>query len=262
MRNFSVPLAITGTKEELESLIPELERLGYKTTNLEPQQWEWLVTDYKEMGLITNTCRPDATKMKSRIEVPASNRDLVLALAAMSEGPEFFEGEWVVALESSCGGGYRKGEFYVTLNGESKILTTKNDSHGVVNGWNNEYFRKVTKEELINKFMETTKKIIGYKIHSCVERGQASYSLADLIPIYEEEKKQVTLSCGLLVVIKDKRAICEQNWFTKEELEQVLATKTIAQCSKDATTFIPETFKVGCKTVTREDIEKVINLLK
>lgn len=155
MKNFKYPVAIEGSREELETLIPKLVELGYNYTV--KSKYPFLVTNLdgtvNELGFSYN----DSYFTHTRTVVSASNPDLVLALAACTEDDVIQDKEYLLY--------YRENRVEPndgTLVGRrEKELTS---------------YRKATKEEIIAHFNKQPmeKKIIGYKFKPGFEQFKSA----------------------------------------------------------------------------------------
>jgi hypothetical protein len=147
MKRFKYPLAIEGTLQQLEALIPQLEKLGYmwgSGARNDQHEYPYLVTWYNsEIPRSMAYCR-----VGDRFRVSASNPELVLALAAAVEGDEFHEGElcyWT---------GYKPRVVTLTERArEGDSWKSNLESHNSLHESN---LRKATKEEIIQHFMNNT----------------------------------------------------------------------------------------------------------
>lgn len=166
-KNFATPLAIEGTKEQLEALVPKLKELGYKGTNWSSDGCPYLLTDFADIPDRLDYNQDNA----DNFIVSASNPELVLALAAMVKGDEFHVGE-IVICHTGYDGHYTEGKLYKILSGDVKgECVGPDDRMSITNGFddNNRYFRKATKEEILSHFAKQennknmSKKIKGYK---------------------------------------------------------------------------------------------------
>lgn len=163
---FKTPLHITGTPEQLKVVEEGLIRLGYELSN--PIGDEFLKTECAVFWR-TDYIHPH----EDEIEVSASNPELVLALAAMSDDELGIEGEWVViedgqyVYDFTIGKLYKLGgEFYHKYSGFQVV----SDDKGLANGNQTTKYRKATKEEIIKHFNNMAhfgdKKVPSYKVET------------------------------------------------------------------------------------------------
>jgi len=192
MKNFKYPLAIEGTRDELEQLRIKIEELGYDNTGLPYGHDKILVTNLDgivgKLGFLGSWAKSDY----NRIVVSASNPDLVLALAAMTEGDEHTAGEWFVKIGSGDGT-FTDGNLYKSIKPVTEMGAFICDN-GKTNGYYTNpfnHFRKATKEEIIAHFSPKIfngvtptepktmeKKIIGYKLKDdCKQYEEAAASI-------------------------------------------------------------------------------------
>lgn len=290
MKKFKTPLAISGTTEQLTSLMSDLVELGYSEYQITPD-WN------RRPHLITRPHNSDKTNWHftnlsestddyiQAIKVSANDKDLVLALAAMVDDDKFYKGEFVLVTNGGA-------EYALHIvDGNKNYLIGK---RGV---------RKATVEEIINYFKQdevpfidkamNTKKIVAYQMKKGVSEailraaglggrfvpGSHSHSAAiqagviDLLyePVYEKEKKFIeveyekkgkTLKVELTYNKKIARIILPEGTyeFTKHQLQELF--KPI---KAGGVQFIPTYFNVGCneqyKNVSAEGIIKVIDAL-
>lgn len=153
MKNFKYPLFIEGTESELTQIVKELVELGYKEVNGKAQLTSHGIatnhSDKARVGYIGGA----GSAWGGRIPLKASQKSLILALAAMVDDDKFYKGEMVVALED-CDPGkqFTKDKIYKTSkDSHNGILDIAFDDKGsTINGWNK--FRKATKEEIVKYF--------------------------------------------------------------------------------------------------------------
>lgn len=158
--NFKTSLSIRGTKAELEAIIPSLKMLGYKLSNLHAvfkQGRNSVCTDWNgghpELMAITSETHSNGDE---RFIVEASSAQLVLALAAMTDGDSYAVGEWIVCKEGTGLAFHAGGMYEARRRSGSYILVFKDDCGSTTNGLVHEKFRKATKEEIINHFNTNT----------------------------------------------------------------------------------------------------------
>lgn len=187
MKNFKTPLAIEGSKEELEALMPELEKLGYVNSG-------WNYASDCPFLLTKFALRPNNFGFNQircgYFTVSASNKGLVLALAAMVDSEELYAGEWCVLVDEVID--FTIGNFYKAHKDGWRQVNQFKDDRGMANGFapeNKRVFRKATKEEIINYFMPKVniavenniknmgKKIIGYKVKEGVSKEAAALAI-------------------------------------------------------------------------------------
>jgi hypothetical protein len=278
-KKFATPLAIEGTKEQLQALVPKLEELGY----VKCVMWQW---NYFDNCLVTNfgdstgsLCSFDCTAGgHDRTIVSASNPELVLALAAMVEGEEFYRNEWVIPTKSkldSYSGSYTFGKLY-QLGGAyfkdyNPRFDTVSDDEGHQNGNDNFLFRKATKKEILNHFNKTTmKRITEYKL---VKEYPNSLKLGSTIkpdvtafteicpkypefwePVYEPEKPKIEIinlicSGGSFEIEVSAEGIYyrpENEWLDQRELIEAIKPKSVTVGGYTFTQHI-EYIDSGCK---------------
>lgn len=195
MKKFATPLAISGTEKELRDLIPQLEDLGYEqfTITNDFYKRDTLYTQHQYNIWITNLESNRIADGKIRTKVSASNPDLVLALAAMTEGRIPIVGEYVIGIKS------------IVISNEklSKVTSVDGIAYSTIKGLDchqtqldNTYSRKATFEEIIKHFstpqkiseqdngalnstlgylapQKNTRQIIGYKVKEGVDKLSA-----------------------------------------------------------------------------------------
>lgn len=280
MKKFKTPLAITGSKKELEALSKPLMELGYKWNDENSYSNEDIIVTnfYGVCGIMGFTLELKAD-CNNRLKVPTSNPDLVLALAAMVDDSQIHKGEWVRDIQS-------KRPIYTAINYVGRSVHV-----GDI------LVRKATVEEILNHFNKTTmeKKVIGYNLKPQFEKREKDIAkLLDTItgkipngywlpidgmvydkvkelnlldvwfePVYEEEKKIIKVKHRdgeLEVEIKKGTAKVEEYTYVKEDLVKALLPIEASYSRYD---FIPTRFDVGCKKdISREDIQKVIDALE
>jgi len=184
MKKFKYPLSIEGSKEQLEAIVPQLEKLGYSMFiryGGRPYSWAseypyLLATFGGQQDKIGFNQTPD-----HEIKIPASNPELVLALAACVDDSSPHFGEFFICTKTVLMDdgklAYTEGKIYKS---EQEDCIT--DEDGIIQHyWNipliNRHFRKLSKEEILNHF--NMKKIIGYKLkEDCKQFEKAAGSIA------------------------------------------------------------------------------------
>jgi len=154
MKKFKYPLAITGTVAEREALIPKLEELGYEWTAAlrnDGDNNKFLITNYvgsngRGVGMGYYFSIGD------RKEVPASDSQLVLALAAMVDDNVYHKGEYIKVIKngSVCGP--------IDSIHEIKEVNDSNfrvGNKGFDDTMYSNYVRKATAEEIIAHFSKS-----------------------------------------------------------------------------------------------------------
>lgn len=171
MKKFKYPLAITGTLEEREALIPKLKELGYVWKAIarnDGSKYNLLRTNYGPGGLgyhyDPSVC----------MEVPASNPELVLALAAAVDDAEIYKGECVIFTDQH--NHFTPGKLYVAQKaGWDEIFLFIND-RGAADGWggggNRKMFRKASKEEIVAHFDKPS--VLPIKEYNTIDLGYLS----------------------------------------------------------------------------------------
>jgi hypothetical protein len=160
MKKFKYPLRITGTTTQIASLFEDLTKLGYTTYH----QHLDLEGYNRNVNLVTNDAETNGKLCVYndgifdsdivRTVVPASNKDLVLALAAMVDDDKPHVGEWVVGVRSAWldyGKMYKIIETCKIYKGELQfnVEGVESSAKGIT-GLN--FCRKATKEEIFAHF--------------------------------------------------------------------------------------------------------------
>lgn len=164
MKQFITPLSITGDYNEIERFIPELVALGYNTDNFNP--WElyhhFLLTKF---GSVNGRLGWNQNQYDTVLDI--KDKELILALAAMTEGVKVYPGEYIVMV-----GDY--GSPILWINNIYKVLkmqdpnkqnyedqddntffTLEHDNNQGIAGYlspSRRDFRKATKHEIYNHF--------------------------------------------------------------------------------------------------------------
>lgn len=149
MRKFIQPVSMkVSPDDDIKHLLRGLEYMGYVgpiTDNFASHPF--LVNNFAgNIGRINNVT-VHADSRHERIVLTEFNPDLFLALAAMSEGIEFYPGEWVVSTHKWASGITDGTMTMVEKTHEGSF----NCDHGLVYS---AHFRKATAEEIINHFTE------------------------------------------------------------------------------------------------------------
>lgn len=298
MKTFKYPLSIEGTEEQTRALIPELEKLGYRCPRVSDSfkpECPILLTD---MRVVSGQLGYNQLPSTRGIVISASNSELVLALAACVEGDEFHAGEWVYSDEDSCD--YKKGNLYkidsFQTYGIHKCMTS--NSHNAKGQPKNiTYFRKATKQEILNHF--NMKKIIGYKLKedcrqyvkaTCTIEGYISFGedirnckpilldytdrktafeklkkagVLDLWfePVYEQQVETITLRCegGTFEVEVSSKGIYYRPEDRYLDVERIKQVVNIFEINVNGYKFTPSHVDSGCKkAVPVEDWKKVL----
>lgn len=161
-RKFITPVSMKCTQEQFErDLRKQLENLGHTIDNI---QRDWHVHDFIVAGYniavelivvketVTNVIPGFATKPVFTV-VKEYNPELFLALAAMSEGDQFWPEEWVVCTNVVTGGGWiKKGLLYKFKEIDGEIIRVSLNGE-ISAGKDNYTFRKATKGEILEHFI-------------------------------------------------------------------------------------------------------------
>jgi hypothetical protein len=159
MKNFKYPLQIQGSKEELDSFLSPLTELGYrKSYDFGTSDPKYLVTNFGNLpennGVLDFVHHFDPR----RITVYASNRELVLALAAVVDDDKFYPGEYVTPVRDSWAGEITFGRLYKVIDYDRPYVKFI-DVDGDENGLHPSNLRKATKEEIISWFENPTEEV-------------------------------------------------------------------------------------------------------
>lgn len=286
MKNFATPLAIDGTKKELDELVTPLMELGYEKPDYASSaigSYPYLVTNHAGwVGNLDYNSSSGRKEYPDRLVVPASNPELVLALAAMVEGKSFHKGEMIVRENWwQDDNSFTNGNLYKVkldhTNSDNHVLVEIDDKGSVRNGLHENKFRKATVDEIINHFTiryapdyvpeyEVKKKPVGYKLIK--EYPQSNkigfFSIASYCkkypefwePVYEQVFEVRHRNGKLKVEIKNNEVFCEEKCFSKKGIELILQPRN---------GLTPMTFSAGCNgqftDIPREDIQKIYDAL-
>lgn len=186
MKKFKYPLLITGSKEETDEIVTELEKLGYYTTHSNFESQHSIVTcfggvedQYVKVVDIDGWEFINGHSDCSRTVVSASNPELVLALAAMVDADEFYVGETLVPNKNFHLSAEYHRAFTITGIEGYQVYTTLSPPYDWINiHWltKTPQYRKATKEEIIAHFNKQPmeKKIIGYKLKPETDKNALS----------------------------------------------------------------------------------------
>lgn len=189
-------------------------------------------------------------------------------------------GEWRKATKEEIIAHFTKNSGSVSINNTSANTASSSNysvytdtpipsgSHKKIIGWN---VKKGVNEEIAVKAVNCigTKFIgsnnnskVAFVVNSVCESNAKRNGVLELLfePVYEEEKKYLKLSCGLLVNIEGGVAKVEGRTFHRSDLINLI--ERVYEFSN--TKFKPTDFMVGCDLqykVTREEIQAIINLL-
>lgn len=156
MFKFTTPVSMQVTEEQYErDLIEPLKKLGYSTENIN-YDWDFnniLVTNYSSnIGNLTNV--NGNTTLHNRHFIDHYNPQLLLALAAMTDEKDGIAGEYWLRYVCNNDSDFTKNQIYKAIrpiNQELAFIDNSGDENGR-HPYNHSYFRKATKEELINHF--------------------------------------------------------------------------------------------------------------
>jgi len=224
---FAYPLAVEGSEQELKDLMSKLIELGYEQNHHSYFYGTWLVTNFSGYNRAIGFALSTPSKYQNNQKpIPASNPDLILALAAMREGTEFYEGESVI-FQGETNYAFTKNHLYTIrepLGKYGHLITLLDNVGSQTNGMSAELWRKASKEEIIAHYTKKEKaltegqniggvhkssntmkdrKIIGYKL---IKEYPGSFKLGHEFkttqgslcaqypefwqPIYEKEKPE------------------------------------------------------------------------
>ncbi len=220
MKKFATPLCITGTLADFEAIIPELNKMGYKASNVRNAlQYEpglFLVTNYS--GEKDRYAIDSNDTGFSRIKVDASNRELVFALAAMVDDKDDRNFREPLVCLSGQHRSFTRGKIYLAFGYNSGRVIADDD--GDRNGLPRDYFRKATREEIIGFYSknmaarkisdlpnsngsellcavadEFTKKQIGWRVKNGIKRDGIERLLSNKFPANRDFDFSVNSSC-------------------------------------------------------------------
>lgn len=153
---FIQPVSMVITKERFREnlkLKSELKKLGYNISDCDDSMLSVLVTNF---ALKHNSCATlpvSANNRWDRYFIDHYNPELFLALAAMTEGDIPIVGEYMISLKTFSGENdilnFKKGELVKVLSMGEDYKYGKGD---FTKEYDRNYFRKATKEEIINWF--------------------------------------------------------------------------------------------------------------
>jgi hypothetical protein len=161
-------LAICGTKEQIEAIIPDLNKLGYDfdKSSYVGNDWSlknpYLLTDIgQQKGCLGYNeepcCRHDTFHAHHQ-------KDIILALAAAVDDCELYAGEWCKYIGSNSLD-FTKDKLYKALGTGWRTMNLFTDNCNELNGHypeNKKYFVKATKEEILKHFtLELGKSLIS-----------------------------------------------------------------------------------------------------
>ena len=153
--NFTQSFAMKCDAEQFESVKNELEGMGYQ--RMYDYQKGFLCTNYNRENYLFGLAPRNEYFQKLLIET--FNRDLCLALAAMTDRKKPIVGEWIVAIKEARD--ITEGKLYkVVEHGEyddenvhyAHIIDDGNLLHHFTKNFFKDNFRKATADELINYF--------------------------------------------------------------------------------------------------------------
>ena len=159
--NFTTAFAMRCDAEQYASVKDKLKEMGY---NVQPfDERVYLCTNYfnqnKRVEMLTNP-------IGQPLVIETFNRDLCLALAAMTDRKKPIIGEWVVAVKE--GWDITVGKLYKVVDGDdddkdgtdnhyAHIIDDAGDLHHFTRNFFKEHFCKATVEELIKHFTNEEK---------------------------------------------------------------------------------------------------------
>lgn len=168
MKEFATPLSIVGNIEEIHKIIPDLIALGYVMYNKYYSSWDYtcLLTQF---GSDINKGRLGYNQVIDTkfTTINIVNKELILALAAMTEGVKVYPGEYIVMIGNYGYPDLQKGNIYKVLklqDGYKQNYEDQDDNTFFILEHNNNQgvagylspprrdFRKATKDEIYNHF--------------------------------------------------------------------------------------------------------------
>jgi len=178
MKKFATPLAIEGTKEQLEALVPKLEALGYQMKNKyrDGAGHKFLITPYARL----EGCIGYNQDANGDMIISASIPDLVLALAAMVADNNPHDEEYWQYRGNELDDYFDKDKIFkiITWDAGQRVYHDGQNSKIKKGDWSNikwftgdddinQQFFKLTAQEIKDHFQPTNtmkqeKEIIGY----------------------------------------------------------------------------------------------------
>lgn len=210
MKRFTCPFIVKGTSKEFEAICTELISLGYMLLRPIKTVHEYLFINYNNISANVASFS-NAMVSFGTVGVPASNKDLVLALAAMTDEETPQIGEYVKCIDGQSSY-FTKNKLYKVI-GDFDNFEALIDDTNTPNGYsgqNEENFIRATRQEIIDHFLPTkettmenakvtvsenqkeTRKIIGYNVKDGIDRKAAARAV-------QRDSFLRTYSCDFLV---------------------------------------------------------------
>lgn len=193
MKEFTTPLSIVGSIEEIHKIIPNLEALGYTMHNKydSGRGYTCLLTQFGS-NIIKGRLGYNQAVDPTFITVNIIHRELILALAAMVKGDIFYKGEYLKCIKDHSSL-FTKNKLYKQRRDQSSAsyASLEKDDSSVPNGIG-AHFTKATVEEICKYFnqkimedtssrntwqdieesmsKDTPKKIIGWDVKPGIDR--------------------------------------------------------------------------------------------
>lgn len=155
-RKFTCPVSMRVTPEQGEELCVELAKLCYIVEHV--SDWllgNFIATKRANISDSATNIMGNGINDYNRHYIPEYNKELFLALAAMSEGEEYYEREIVISENNSDD--VKEGNLclFVKFENSANLWIWVNLKTKVEFVKNKRYFRKATKEEIIAHFTKT-----------------------------------------------------------------------------------------------------------
>lgn len=289
-REFITPLVISGSKEQQLDIAKELVKLGYKWDSINERDkdvYPILCTNFGpqagRLGWITKEMIEARVRCGSLL-INASHKQLILALAAMSKDKSILYKEEYYKFNDKIGYSFNtreiisevkltKEEIVTYFNNKAMNESIESNEYGSIS-YREDYERSMSARSVtvqikpIDYYVLTSFKSDNVIIRTKIIVGSALYKelaiqglLHLLTPIYKDQEKVIKILVtsligidkSLEVTIKDNKAHCEGQTFTKEQLRSMLISpSTVSRIGS---------IDFGCNfqyRVSREEIEKVI----
>ena len=171
---FTEKISMDCTQEQYEKYLKEeLEKTGYKETGIINCNKELIVNTFSQDDGIIGLTSEDRRDVDGRTYLGEFNAPLFLARAAMTDLQYGGYGEWWMCIDGEYDYLFTKGKLYRGLGNinNANSMDTNLKDPGSLCGVALKYFRKATKEEIINQFTNT---IMTEKTFKTTREGMAS----------------------------------------------------------------------------------------
>lgn len=173
---FSYAFSTPCSYEQFFTVAPKLEKLGYLTRPEFSKKGEGsdsLVTNYSSKWFGYS----NGLSIFQPIKLEFFNENVVLALAAATQGDIFYKDEWVICTSKIGSKAYIENEWYQIREDGDSVSTVIDSKGSKTNGWAERFFRKPSAQEIIDHFSLKIEDLPDYFSVECDTNSSESWEV-------------------------------------------------------------------------------------